>query len=146
MSVDRFPRPRLRPPSIKRARTIDAQVGSRVRSARELSGMSQTRLGKLLGLTFQRVQKYENDTNRISAGRLFQIAQIFAVPIDYFYEEVVDRHASSRSKDAAFSAELTSLTSNENIQLAIAFMSIADVKIRRRVVAFVKSLGADGDG
>jgi hypothetical protein len=43
------------------------------------------------------------------------------VPIDYFYEDVVDRRAVSRSKDAASSPELTFLTSNENIQLAIAF-------------------------
>jgi len=146
MSVERFPRPKHRSPSIKRAQTIDAYVGGRVRSARRRSGMSQSGLGKLLGLTFQQVQKYENGANRIGAGRLFQIAQILAVPIDYFYVDVADHRAVSRSKHAASSAELTFLTSNEYIQLAIAFMSIADAKKRKRVVAFVKGLGGDGDG
>src|SRR5215469_12348290 len=49
----------------KQANPIDAQVGNRVRLRRMLIGMSQERLGELLGLTFQQVQKYEKGVNRI---------------------------------------------------------------------------------
>ena len=72
----------------KQANPIDAQVGNRVRIRRMLIGMSQEKLGDLLGLTFQQVQKYEKGVNRIGAGRLFEIARILGVPIDFFYDGV----------------------------------------------------------
>ena len=72
----------------KQANPIDAQVGNRVRIRRMLIGMSQEKLGDLLGLTFQQVQKYEKGVNRIGAGRLYEISRILGVPIDFFYEGV----------------------------------------------------------
>ena len=72
----------------KQANPVDIQVGNRVRIRRMLIGMSQERLGELLGLTFQQVQKYEKGVNRIGAGRLFDVSRILGVPIDYFYEGV----------------------------------------------------------
>ena len=56
----------------KQANPIDVQVGNRVRIRRMLIGMSQEKLGDLLGLTFQQVQKYEKGVNRIGAGRLLR--------------------------------------------------------------------------
>src|SRR5579871_3662815 len=72
----------------KQANPVDVQVGNRVRLRRMLIGMSQERLGDLLGLTFQQVQKYEKGVNRIGAGRLFEIARILGVPIEFFYDGV----------------------------------------------------------
>jgi len=60
--------------SIKAPNPVDKYVGSRVRMRRIMLGMSQERLGEALGLTFQQIQKYETGANRISAGRLFEIA------------------------------------------------------------------------
>ena len=74
----------------KQANPIDIQVGNRVRIRRMLIGMSQERLGDLLGLTFQQVQKYEKGVNRIGAGRLFEVSRILDVPVDFFYEGVSD--------------------------------------------------------
>lgn len=48
--------------------------------------MSQTELVAALGITFQQVQKYEKGSNRISAGRLFEIAHLLEVPITFFFE------------------------------------------------------------
>ena len=59
---------------------IDVHVGSRIRVRRQLINMSQERLGELLGITFQQVQKYEKGTNRISASRLFYTAKTLGVP------------------------------------------------------------------
>ena len=64
----------------------DAEVGRRVRALRLERGMSQEKLGDGLGLTFQQVQKYEKGTNRIGAGRLQRISEIFEVPISAFFE------------------------------------------------------------
>src|ERR1700724_1021050 len=70
----------------KQANPVDLLVGNRVRIRRMLIGMSQERLGELLGLTFQQVQKYEKGVNRIGAGRLFEVSRILNVPVDFFYE------------------------------------------------------------
>src|SRR5476651_1325420 len=74
----------------KQANPVDIQVGNRVRIRRMLIGMSQERLGDLLGLTFQQVQKYEKGVNRIGAGRLYEVARILNVPVNFFYEGVSD--------------------------------------------------------
>jgi transcriptional regulator with XRE-family HTH domain len=63
-----------------KANSIDKHVGTRMRVRRMMLGMSQAPLGDALGVTFQQVQKYESGENRISAGRLQQIAGILGVP------------------------------------------------------------------
>src|ERR1700680_767421 len=65
---------------------IDKHVGSRVRMRRMMLGMSQTKLGDALGLTFQQVQKYEKGTNRVGASRLHHISNILQVPVPFFFE------------------------------------------------------------
>ena len=53
----------------KSSHEVDLHVGSRIRLRRRILGISQTKLGDALGLTFQQNQKYENGTNRVSASR-----------------------------------------------------------------------------
>jgi transcriptional regulator with XRE-family HTH domain len=63
----------------------DVEVGHRVRAMRLEKGMSQGKLGDQLGVTFQQIQKYEKGTNRIGAGRLQRISEIFNVPVSAFF-------------------------------------------------------------
>jgi transcriptional regulator with XRE-family HTH domain len=131
----------------KQANPIDAQVGNRVRLRRMLVGMSQEKLGELLGLTFQQVQKYEKGVNRIGAGRLYQVAHILGVPIGYFYEDVVDEapQGPPAANDHATTAPVMEfLSSGEGLQLALAFMRIKEGKVRKRVIDLVKSI-ANGE-
>lgn len=64
----------------------DLHVGRRLRQARIAKGVSQIDLAGLMGLSFQQVQKYENAANRISAGRLWQAAQLLGVDVAWFFE------------------------------------------------------------
>jgi len=123
----------------KKANPIDAQVGNRVRIRRMLIGMSQEKLGDLLGLTFQQVQKYEKGVNRIGAGRLFEIARILGVPIDFFYDGVAS------AEGAAAPPVMEFVSSGEGLQLSLAFMKIRDPKVRKRVLDLVKSLADEED-
>ena len=50
------------------------------------SGMTQQQLGDIVGIKFQQIQKYETGMNRISASRLWDIAQALDVPISFFFE------------------------------------------------------------
>ena len=125
----------------KQANPIDIQVGNRVRIRRMLIGMSQERLGDLLGLTFQQVQKYEKGVNRIGAGRLFEVSRILNVPVDFFYEGVNDAAQSANETDGAPVMDFVS--SGEGLQLSLAFMKIKDAKVRKRVLDLVKSLAEE---
>jgi transcriptional regulator with XRE-family HTH domain len=125
----------------KQANPIDVQVGNRVRIRRMLIGMSQEKLGDLLGLTFQQVQKYEKGVNRIGAGRLYEVARILNVPVDFFYEGVGDPAGVSDSEVAPPVLEFVS--SGEGLQLSLAFMKIKDAKVRKRVLDLVKSLSEE---
>ncbi len=126
----------------KQANPIDAQVGNRVRLRRMLVGMSQEKLGEMLGLTFQQVQKYEKGVNRIGAGRLYQVANILGVPISYFYEDVSEQEpeGDAPANDYATPPVMEFLSSGEGLQLALAFMRIREPKVRKRVLDLVKSL------
>lgn len=61
---------------------IDRQVGATVRARRIALGISQEQLARMLGLTFQQVQKYERGTNRISVGRLLQLAKLLRTSVN----------------------------------------------------------------
>ncbi len=69
-------------------RPVDVHVGGRVRARRTLIGMSQTELGKRVGLGFQQIQKYERGMNRIAASRLWQFSLILGQPISWFFEGI----------------------------------------------------------
>ena len=69
---------------------VDVHVGRRVRERRVSLGMSQTSLGEYLRLTFQQIQKYEKGTNRISASKLWALSHFFKVPVEWFFEGLVE--------------------------------------------------------
>jgi transcriptional regulator with XRE-family HTH domain len=129
----------------KQANPIDAQVGNRVRIRRMLIGMSQERLGDLLGLTFQQVQKYEKGVNRIGAGRLYEVSRILGVPIDFFYDGVAQLEGGFSETESA-PPVMEFVSSGEGLQLSLAFMKIKDTKVRKRVLDLVKSLAEDEAG
>jgi transcriptional regulator with XRE-family HTH domain len=124
----------------KQANPVDAHVGHRVRLRRMLIGMSQERLGELLGLTFQQVQKYEKGINRIGAGRLYEVAGILGVPVAFFYEDVSDEAINGGAESDDPPRVMEFLSSPEGLQLSLAFMRIKDVKVKRRILDLVRSL------
>ena len=121
------------------AHEIDVYVGQRLRERREALGISQGRLGRHLGLTFSQVQKYEKGSNRIGAGRLFQMAAFLGVPTSHFFEGL-----PGEGEPAGGVPSLTAPGSEEIRTLAAAFGTISDADTRASVLALVKSL-ADED-
>src|SRR5271155_3057186 len=68
--------------------TIDDHVGGRIRERRIMLGLTQQQLAEMIGVTYQQAHKYERGINRVSAGRLFEIARALSAPITYFYEGI----------------------------------------------------------
>lgn len=65
---------------------VDKHVGARIKLRRSLIGATQEYLAEHLNLTFQQIQKYENGANRVSASKLYRIANILGVPVSFFFE------------------------------------------------------------
>ena len=134
----------------RRANTVDGHVGTRVRLRRMLLGMSQEKLGECLGLTFQQVQKYEKGVNRIGASRLFDLAHVLGVPVQFFYDELGHNdHTPAMAGFGERPAEtyvVDFLSSREGLELNKAFVRITDPKVRRSVVDLVRSLAGPENG
>ncbi len=135
----------------RRASPVDVHVGARARVRRTLLGMTQTDLGDALGLTFQQVQKYERGTNRIGAGRLYDLARVLDVSVEYFFDELSpDAGANSPAKGRGKakkppSYEPDPMTTRETLELVRAYYKIEDADVRKRVYQLITGLGA-GDG
>jgi transcriptional regulator with XRE-family HTH domain len=105
---------------------------------RMLLGISQEKLSRLLGLTFQQVQKYERGINRISAGRLYELAHILRVPVGFFFEGLSPTAQDVTEMDSAESFSL----SGQDLQISLAFMRIRDATLRRHLLAMIEALAS----
>jgi transcriptional regulator with XRE-family HTH domain len=131
----------------RRANPIDVHVGSRVRLRRMLLGMSQEKLGECLGLTFQQIQKYEKGINRIGASRLFDLARVLGVNVQYFYDELPGSGAEARGfgERPAESYAVEFLGSREGLELNKAFARISDARVRRSIVELVRAYAGESE-
>jgi transcriptional regulator with XRE-family HTH domain len=124
----------------KRAGPIDAIVGRTIRALRLSKSISQGTLGRRLGVSFQQVQKYENGTNRVGAGRLAQIAMALDVPMDALLQGVQAIKRRGRQDDDPLSL----LSTNQAMRLARAFSKISDGRIRVAIVSLTEGIAAQG--
>jgi transcriptional regulator with XRE-family HTH domain len=69
---------------------IDDFIGARIRERRSMLGLTQQQLAEMVGVTYQQANKYERGINRVSAGRLYEIARALNAPIAFFYEGAGD--------------------------------------------------------
>ena len=123
------------------ANPIDVYVGNRLRLRREMLKISQAKLASLLGVTFQQIQKYEKGTNRMGASRIWDMASVLKVPVNYFYEgidEQLDKYSPRRlyginNEAVAINPESDPLFKQSNIELLMAFGKIKNCKLRQSI-------------
>ena len=63
----------------------DVAIGLRLRNARLQKNLSQSKIGEILGITYQQIQRYESGESKITATSLARIAAFLDVPVAYFY-------------------------------------------------------------
>lgn len=126
---------------------MDVHVGSRVRLRRVLLGMSQSRLGEAVGLTFQQVQKYERGANRISSSRLFDFSRVLGVPVSFFFDDAPPElgGASARPPDGVDHPDPQAMMRRETLELVRAYYRLADPMVRRRVFELVKAMAREDE-
>jgi transcriptional regulator with XRE-family HTH domain len=123
-----------------------------MRQRRTLLGLSQTKVGNAVGLTFQQIQKYERGSNRIGSSRLFEFAKALDVPVSYFFDEMpsnalTGRPMSGRSRKSfgepgtPFEQEKDPLIKRETLELVRAYYKIRETRVRKRIFEMVKVMG-----
>ncbi|WP_294925426.1 helix-turn-helix transcriptional regulator [uncultured Paracoccus sp.] len=111
---------------------VDLHVGKRIRHRRWMIGMTQQQLAEKVGIKFQQIQKYETGMNRVSASRLWDIAQAVDVPVSFFFEGLTE----DRSRQEI---EGDILADKEALQLVRAYYAMPEVQ-RRQIFELARVL------
>ena len=117
-----------------RTRAIDQHVGERIRLRRTERGLTQEQLAAALEISYQQIQKYETGANRISAGRVFEIARTLEVTVGYFFEGLEgDQEALALPLEHGG-------RQRSAIELVRKFAQIRDPEVRAAVAGLVKTI------
>ncbi|ABL69489.1 MULTISPECIES: helix-turn-helix domain-containing protein [Paracoccus] len=111
---------------------VDVHVGKRIRHRRWMIGMTQQQLAEKVGIKFQQIQKYETGMNRVSASRLWDIAQAVDVPVSFFFEGLEDGHVHN-------AVEGDILADKEALQLVRAYYAMPEAQ-RRQIFELARVL------
>ena len=117
-----------------RTRRIDQHVGERIRLRRTERGLTQEQLAEALDVSYQQVQKYETGANRISAGRIWEIARKLAVEVGYFFEGL-DAEPTPSPAPLEHGGRQRSA-----IELVRKFAQIGDPGVRAAIAGLVKTI------
>ncbi len=113
---------------------IDKVVGQRIKARRQSLRMTQTQLAEQIGVTFQQVQKYENGSNRVSAARLWQIAEAFDVAITFFFEGI--------NATGTLSGKTDMLSDRGAMEMVDLYTNLTEAQ-RKAVLSFLRSVADD---
>lgn len=111
---------------------VDVHVGKRIRHRRWMIGMTQQQLAEKVGIKFQQIQKYETGMNRVSASRLWDIAQAVDVPVSFFFEGLEDGQMHE-------AVEGDILADKEALQLVRAYYAMPEAQ-RRQIFELARVL------
>lgn len=111
------------------AHKVDVHVGKRIRQRRWLTGMTQQKLAELVGIKFQQIQKYETGANRVSASRLWDIADALDVDVSFFFEGLREEDVVSDSSNATALVDL--IGDKEAMDLVRSYYAIPENQRRR---------------
>jgi transcriptional regulator with XRE-family HTH domain len=120
--------------SKRRAEAGDGVVGRNIRVHRLARRMSQTDLGRAIGVTFQQVQKYEKGVNRVGAARLVRIAAALEVPVDKLLAGI----GGPKPRDAASPFAL--IAERQPLRLVQAYAAIDDKGVRRTLTLLAEGI------
>lgn len=115
------------------ASEIDSLVGERIRRRRILTGQTQDQLGDALGVSYQQIQKYETGANRVSAGRLFLLAEKLDVAPAWFFDGIGSTPLVDEETELVSSSRLA-------IECVKNLSRIQDEKVRGAILTMIRTL------
>ena len=125
---------------------VDTHVGERIRRRRRAMGMSQEDLAGSVGLTFQQIQKYERGANRVSASKLYQIAQTLNAPVAFFFDGLANPVENGVSEGATRAFIHDMPLAPEERELVNLFGKLNSRRLRGQFVGLLRALVQDASG
>lgn len=136
----------------RKTTSVDVIIGSRIRSIRLLLGFTQNALSELLGVTFQQVQKYEQGSNRISASKLWELAEKLSIRIENFFPSnskmsvpkkltVNEKHSDFQGGDLDWTKSPI-IHSKEILHLIKAYNRITDQALKKKFLSLISSFSS----
>ena len=115
------------------------RIGMKIKLRRKQLGISQEKLGEMIGVTYQQIQKYEKGINKVSVERLQKIAQSLNVSLDFFLgvEKKIKEKNKKIGETPPFYQTLSTLSSREQ-ELIKHFRAITDEKYRLSFLSLLK--------
>lgn len=132
---------------------VDAHVGQKIRTRRIEMNLDQATLARCIGVSFQQVQKYERGINRVSASRLFDIARVLTVSVDYFFRDLEKCDPAKNTFIAKgildFSktddGSVDPMKHQESLELAQAFLALPSNSLRDTSLTFISIMAGNPD-
>lgn len=115
---------------------IDTHIGQKLKLGRLMAGKTLDEVGKVVGVSFQQVQKYERGKNSISCSRLYYLAKSLNVGVDFFFDQIISR------TQVLNDCEVLNIDANDKdlVMLIKNYYSLKDDNVRKKVMELVKSL------
>lgn len=111
---------------------VDLAVGQRLRAARHIRGVSQAQLAKLVGLTFQQIQKYKRGENRIAVSMLHDMANALQTSVSRLLGEAGEEQAGEGQA-------LSLIDGAEAIAILKAFRQVSSPALRKALIGVVEA-------
>jgi transcriptional regulator with XRE-family HTH domain len=119
---------------------VDLHIGQQIRLRRIQSDVSQSDLGRSIGVSFQQVRKYENGNNRVSASMLYEVASCLNVSVSTFFEGLPEPGTGDLTRVAAnIDERITYISTAEGRQLIEDILKLP-TRVRNRLLSLVSAL------
>jgi transcriptional regulator with XRE-family HTH domain len=118
---------------------VDVLVGQRIRARRQFLSMTQSDLGQAVGVRFQQIQKYETGANRVSASRLWAIADVLGMDIVHFFDGIRAENGAEPDGAAEPTDHLACLSNPETLELIDLYANLPG-RHQKAVLGFIRSM------
>ena len=133
----------IRKPATRVAGTLDQHFGDKLRARRVMMvpKLSQSELGKALGVSFQQIQKYEKGANRMSAAMMVQMAAVLKIEVQYFFDDLPNSVSNHRKIDTPAFTGLA--LKSHGPRLIGAFVKIKNEKLRKAIADLAQTFAKE---
>ncbi|MDX1917425.1 MAG: helix-turn-helix transcriptional regulator [Rickettsiaceae bacterium] len=129
---------------------IDQHVGRKLQLRRQVLGLSRQELASAVNVSVQQIQKYEKATNRISSGKLYSLANLLFVPLEFFFNDLGGKtqkigllhdEKATYEVDSQNTSEIQNLE-NELEKLNLVVATIKDADARKKIYDLALALAS----
>jgi transcriptional regulator with XRE-family HTH domain len=133
----------IKKPATRAAGTLDQHFGDKLRARRVMMvpKISQSELGKALGVSFQQIQKYEKGANRMSAAMMVQMAAVLKIEVQYFFDDLPNGVSNHRKIDTPAFTGLA--LKSHGPRLIDAFLKIKNEKFRKAIADLAQTFARE---